>query len=159
MGTEIQRRVVTAVAEQRPSGDLAEDLAVYARALRSEYLAHRDGARTFSGTRLTDGGVLRAQEPFLQAMTDGGHELSGVVDAAEMVTAFVVGFVIEEQERADLAEGRYTLEDRDTMVGEGAPLAKEAGHLRDGSGARFERQLGMVLAAASAAARVAPRST
>ncbi|WP_152353976.1 TetR/AcrR family transcriptional regulator C-terminal domain-containing protein [Brachybacterium subflavum] len=147
MGTEIQRRVMASAAPGSGATPL-ESLGEYARALRGEYLLHRDGARTFSGTRLTDPDVLRAQEPWLEAWTAGGIPLETAVDAAELVTAFVVGFVIEEQERAQSAEEdpeRYDAESRDALIGDGAPLVRRTGRVRTDPDTRFETQLAMVL--------------
>lgn len=147
MGTEIQRRVQRAfqdqVFEHWPDG-----LAAYARTLRQEYLRHRDGARTFSGTRLTDADVLRAQEPWLARSTAEGMAVADIATAAELVTAFVVGFVIEEQERIQSAVDptRYGIAERDTAVGEGVPLVRAAGHARADHDTRFDRQLGIVMA-------------
>lgn len=142
MGTEIQRRVLSAITAL-PMTEWRTALGGYARALRAEYLAHRDGARTFSGTRLTDPAVLRAQEPWLQSWTDADHPLTDAVDAAQVVTAFVVGFVIEEQERT--AE-RYSLADRDAAVGADAPLVMAAGRaMFTDPETRFNAQLEMVL--------------
>ena len=156
MGTEVQRRVQAAMIGALPEGvGWVEGLARYGRALRSEYLAHRDGARTFSGTRLTDPEVLRAQEPWLERWTSAGVSLAAAVDAAEIVTAFVVGFVIEEQERAQSAAAdpsRYAVEARDAALGEGVPLVAATAHVRDEGDARFERQLGVVLAGVASAA-------
>ncbi|GAA5033732.1 TetR/AcrR family transcriptional regulator C-terminal domain-containing protein [Microbacterium fluvii] len=153
MGTEIQRRVQAVVTVEHAQ-DWADGLAGYARALRAEYLRHRDGARTFSGTRLTDPAILRAQEPWLEQWTAQGMALADVLDAAETVTAFVVGAVIEEQERAQSAASdptRYAVEARDAAL-EGAPLVVEAGHDRGSADERFERQLRIVLAGVRAVA-------
>lgn len=155
MGTEIQRRVLARVGEVAADAPGRGGLATYARALRAEYLAHRDGARTFSGTRLTDAEILRAQEPWLNGWVAAGLTLDDAMDAAEIVTAYVVGFVIEEQERAQSAASdpdRYSVAARDAAVGEGAPLVAAAGHRRAAAGAdaRFDRQLDLVLAGLSA---------
>lgn len=146
MGTEIQRRVNAALPAFIDGRTWREGLSGYAHVLRGEYLAHRDGARTFSGTRLTDPEVLRALEPWLHAWTSTGIPLQVAVDAAELVTSFVVGFVIEEQERRQSDAARYSLEARDAMVGRGAPLVVAAGHVGGDHDARFERQLAVVLA-------------
>ena len=74
MGTEIQRRVINRLRDQ-PMQAWPDSVAAYARVLRREYLAHRDGARTFSGTRLTDPEVLRAQEPWLEQLVASGVDL------------------------------------------------------------------------------------
>lgn len=148
MGTEIQRRVQRRL-DTGLSAHWRDGLLDYARILRSEYLSHRDGARTFSGTRLTDPEVLRAQEPWLERWMTGGNDLADVVAFAELVTAFVVGFVIEEQERSQSEASdpaRYSLEQRDAAVGDDAPLAQAAGHVRGSDDARFERQLAIIAA-------------
>lgn len=147
MGTEIQRRVQRNI-DPEASASWSDALAGYARALRGEYRRHRDGARTFSGTRLTDPEVLRAQEPWLRRWTSGGLAVADLVTAAELVTAFVVGFVIEEQERSQSAEtdpGRYAVASRDAAVGADAPLVRAVGHLRASDDERFEHQLGIVM--------------
>lgn len=145
MGTEIQRRVIAELRAQ-PMGVWPESVATYARVLRREYLAHRDGARTFSGTRLTDPEVLRAQEPWLEQLVASGVDLERAVSAVEFVTAFVVGFVIEEQERAQSGEPRYSLSDRTEMLGDDVPLVVEAGRVLFGDREqRFERNLDAIV--------------
>jgi hypothetical protein len=92
--------------------------------------------------------VVRAKEPWLARLTAAGFTLAEADDATDLVTAFVVGFVIEEQERgqsAETAPARYSLDERDAWLGEGAELVKTAGHLRDDGDQRFERHLGIVL--------------
>ncbi|NKY94200.1 TetR family transcriptional regulator [Gordonia sputi] len=145
MGTEIQRRVITELRAQ-PMDVWPDSVATYARVLRREYLAHRDGARTFSGTRLTDPEVLRAQEPWLEQLVASGVDLERAVRAVEFVTAFVVGFVIEEQERAQSGEPRYSLSDRTEMLGDDVPLVAEAGRILFGDREqRFERNLDAIV--------------
>lgn len=145
MGTEIQRRVIAELRAQ-PMDVWPESVATYARVLRREYLAHRDGARTFSGTRLTDPEVLRAQEPWLEQLVASGVDLERAVSAVEFVTAFVVGFVIEEQERAQSGEPRYSLSDRTDMLGDDVPLVVEAGRVLFGDREqRFERNLDAIV--------------
>lgn len=145
MGTEIHRRVGAAILEQPLDSDRTAGLARYARTLRAEYLAHRDGARTFSGTRLTDPSVLAGQEAWLQAWIRSGVDISDAIDAGELVTAFVVGFVIEEQERLQSGDNRYSLAQRDAALSATAPLVAASAHGRGSSEERFERQLAMVL--------------
>ena len=146
MGTEIQRRVFLRTL-QVATADWRGGLAGYARNLRQEYLAHRDGARTFSGTRITDPEVLKFQEPWFEAMVATGLELAAVAAAGELVTAFVVGFVIEEQERAQSGPERYSPAAREDVLGESAPLVAEAGAaIFAAPDDRFERYLDVVLA-------------
>ena len=154
MGTEIQRRVQAAYGTwlaDRTDDDHAAELRGYAHVLRAEYLAHRDGARTFAGTRLTDIEVLRAQEPLLARWTAAGRPLAEAVAAAELVTSFVVGFVVEEQERAQSAAVRYDLRARDTALGDDVPLVREAGRVLAGDReVRFDRHLDVLLAGLAA---------
>ncbi|WP_459546082.1 TetR/AcrR family transcriptional regulator C-terminal domain-containing protein [Nocardia sp. X0981] len=148
MATFVMRRVTDALAVIPRSGDWREAVAAYARVLRSEYLLHRDGARIFSGTRIADPEVVKAKEPWLECLTAAGFSLAEADDTLDLVTAFVVGFVIEEQERGRSAgadPARYSLAGRDAWLGAGAELVKAAGHLRDDGDPRFERQLGIVL--------------
>ncbi|WP_028663185.1 TetR/AcrR family transcriptional regulator C-terminal domain-containing protein [Saccharomonospora halophila] len=148
MGTFVMRRVTDALSGIPPGASWRDDVAAYARVLRSEYLLHRDGARLFSGTRISDPDVVKAKEPWLARLTAAGFALDAAEDALDLVTAFVVGFVIEEQERcqsADTEPARYSLTERDAWLGDGADLVKAAGHLRDDGDRRFERQLGVVL--------------
>ena len=107
---------------------LPDALLAHAQATRVEYLRHRDGAPTFSGTRLTDPDNLREGETSLARLVAQGHTVEQVTDAFEIITAYVVGFVIEEQERAQSAADRYDLAARDSVVGEDFPLAIASGH-------------------------------
>ncbi|HEY8478963.1 MAG TPA: TetR/AcrR family transcriptional regulator C-terminal domain-containing protein [Spirillospora sp.] len=145
MGTFVMRRVTDALSKIPPSGSWRDDLASYARVLRSEYLLYRDGARIFSGTRLVDPSVVRAKESWLARLTEAGFTLQQADDATDVITAFVVGFVIEEQERTQSEPGRYSVAERDAWLGEGADLVKAAGHIRDEGDPRFERHLAVVL--------------
>ncbi|KOX19952.1 TetR family transcriptional regulator [Saccharothrix sp. NRRL B-16348] len=148
MATEVMRRVTGTLAAIPPGAGWRDDLAAYARVLRSEYLLHRDGARTFSGTRLTDPGVVRMKEPWFERWAASGLTSAEADDAVDLVTAFVVGFVIEEQERRQAAEtdpARYSVDQREDWLGEGASLVKEAGRLHDDGDQRFERHLDIVL--------------
>ncbi|RBQ17518.1 TetR family transcriptional regulator [Spongiactinospora rosea] len=148
MSTFVMRRVIGALSAITGGAGWRDDMAAYARVLRSEYLLYRDGARIFSGTRFSDPEVVKAKEPWLGRLTAAGFSLAAADDAIDLVTAFVVGFVIEEQERGQSAgadPARYSLAGRDAWLGEGADLVKAAGHLRDDGDQRFERQLGVLL--------------
>ncbi|GAA2207333.1 TetR/AcrR family transcriptional regulator C-terminal domain-containing protein [Nonomuraea monospora] len=148
MSTFVMRRVIAALSGIAPGAGWRDGMAAYARVLRAEYLLHRDGARIFSGTRFSDPEVVKAKDPWLERLTAAGFSLAEADDAVDLITAFVVGFVIEEQERGQSAAadpGRYSVAERDAWLGEGAELVKAAGHLRDDGDRRFERQLAVVL--------------
>lgn len=148
MGTEVTRRIGAILDELPDDIELSRAVRSYAMAMRLEYLQHRDGARTFSGTRLTDPSVLRRQERSLASWTRQGFALEQIVDCFEIITSFVVGFVIEEQERAQSATERYDLDRRDAAVGDDHPLTVAAGHLIFRSAdERFARQLDVIIPA------------
>lgn len=148
MGTAVARQIDEALRGLPPESSLEHALWVYAAAVRDAYLAHRDGARTFSGTRLTDPELLRRREEWLERWIAQGHTLEQVTDAFEVVTAYVVGFVIEEQERSQSGGERYSLEARDEAVGEDHPLTIASGHRTFSEpGARFEQQLRVIVPA------------
>jgi TetR/AcrR family tetracycline transcriptional repressor len=69
------------------------------------------------------------KERGLASWTGQGFALQQIVDCFEIITSFVVGFVIEEQERVQSATERYDLEGRDAALGDDHPLAVAAGHL------------------------------
>ncbi len=145
MGTEIRRRVAARLEAEPDVEGWRDQLRVFARALRAEYLAHRNGAKMFAGTKLTDPAVLKAQEPWLARWVASGMTVEQGVAAAHLVTTFVVGFVIDEQERG--ATRRYLLAEPDPSLGEEVPLVNEgARHLFADYDARFELYLDVLLA-------------
>lgn len=144
MGTEIRRRVAARLTNAQDLVGWREQLTTFARALRAEYLAHRNGAKTFAGTKLTDPSVLQVQEAWLARWKDTGLDAQDGAAAAQLVTSFVVGFVIDEQERG--VPLRYLLATPDPAAAEQVPLVREAGqHLFADHDERFERYLDVVL--------------
>ena len=148
MGTEVASRIQRSLGDLDDIATLAEALRAYALAARAEYLRHRDGARTFSGTRLTDPDLLRDRESALARWVNEGYSIEQISDAFEIVTAYVIGFVIEEQERTQSAEGRYDLQARDAVVGEDRPLTVASGHhLFRPADQKFAEQLALIIPA------------
>jgi TetR/AcrR family tetracycline transcriptional repressor len=146
MATEIHRRVARQIDVELEGDGWREGLATYARVLRSEYLKHRDGARTFSGARVTDLDVLRAQESLLRRWTASGIPLSDVGAAGQLLTAFVVGFVIEEQEREQSGGEGYSTAAKDEAFGAAVPLVAVTGKsVLTPSDERFERYVEIIL--------------
>lgn len=144
MGTEVRRRMARALAEQPEPRDWREGLAGYARVIRAELLAHRDGARTFSGTRVTDPDILRSQQQWMDRWTQTGLPTEHGTAAVQLVTALVVGFVIEEQMLA--STDHSLLVETDEVAAADVPLVREgAAHLRSDPDARFEEYLDVVL--------------
>jgi TetR/AcrR family tetracycline transcriptional repressor len=146
MGTEVASRIQRSLGDLDGVDTLAEALRAYAMTARAEYLRHRDGARTFSGTRLTDPDLLRDREAALARWVDQGYSIEQLTDAFEIVTAYTVGFVIEEQEPSQSAEGRYDLATRDAVVGPDRPYTIASGHhLFRPADQKFAEQLELII--------------
>ena len=111
MGTEIWRRVSQEVLALAPDLTWRERLSAYATIVRRALLSHRDGAKAFSGTYLTDVAVLQRQESMFAQMSDAGFTLEDTVRAYSLLYGFTVGFCIEEQAVATGAsrDDRYSL--------------------------------------------------
>lgn len=95
MATEMLRRMYAGPVGV--PGSWQEAITTTCRTLRTALLGYRDGARVFSGTRLTDYGHAEGQEALLAAFRRAGFELADAVLAFTTAYAFTTGFVIEEQ--------------------------------------------------------------
>ena len=84
-------RIQHALDDIAATATLPDALLAHDQATRVEYLRHRDGARTFSGTRLTDPDDLRERETSLARLVAQGHTVEQVIDAFEIITAYVSG--------------------------------------------------------------------
>lgn len=149
---EMGTRVWSGIARSAPGSRAGEDwrgaLAGYARAARRGLLAHRDGARAFSGTYLTDPDVLRDQEAGLAWMEAQGFSVDATTDAYSIITGFVVGHCIEEQARSQSTDDRYSIAVREDRVGPGLhPRVAASGRRMFARGPEtvFEAYLGVVL--------------
>ncbi len=107
MGTEIWRRVSQELVALGPGFAWREGLIAYATIVRRALLSHRDGAKAFSGTYLTDVSVLQRQELVFAQMSDAGFTLEDTVRAYTLLYSFTVGFCIEEQAVAASTDDRY----------------------------------------------------
>ncbi len=146
MATEIHRRVARQLESELACDGWHEGLAIYARVLRAEYLKHRDGARTFSGARVTDLDVLRALETFLHRWTSSGLSLADLGAAGQLVRSFVVGFTIEEQYRVQAGGQGYSIAAKDEVIGAELPLVSGTGKLvLTPPDDRFERYVEIIL--------------
>jgi AcrR family transcriptional regulator len=144
MGTEIRRRMAAELAAAPEPEDWRSALADYARVVRRAYLRYRDGARTFSGTRVTDPEVLRIQQHWMERCISTGLELADAVTAVQLVTDLVVGFVIEEQLLTGTSSALLT--DTDEVIAEEVPLVASGVQLLHGDpDARFEQYLDIAL--------------
>jgi TetR/AcrR family tetracycline transcriptional repressor len=122
----------------------------FASSLRATLLAHRDGARLFSGTYLTDVSILEAQEAPLAALVAGGMSLEKAVEISNVLYSFTIGSTIEEQSvsQASSVDDRYDLANREQRIDpERFPLITAAGRLSFlEPGVRFERMVRRLIA-------------
>ncbi|MBR7836516.1 TetR/AcrR family transcriptional regulator C-terminal domain-containing protein [Actinospica durhamensis] len=152
MGTEVWRRISLRV-EQRPVDEpWRAAMAAYARIVREELLAHRDGVKMATGTTLTDVEVLRRREPRLAAMIRQGFTVRTAAQAHVLLHHFVIGFCLEEQaviQAKAAGDPRYSLTDRDARVDrEAFPLVAEAGReIFEDDDRRFEQLVELILGA------------
>ena len=150
MATQIWRQVGDVMAGL--PGDLPwrEVMATYAGTVRKELLGHRDGAKAFSGTTLTDPDVVRRQEAVFANLTGQGFTLQDAARGLLLLHHFTIGFCVEEQAvRQATASGEetYSLGRRAELIGpETAPLAVEAGQVIFGEpDTRFTELVGLLL--------------
>ena len=68
-----------------------------ARGLRRMMLGYRDGAKVFSGTRLTDATLYEPMENMLRGLVHAGFSLRDAVGSYSAIYNYTVGFTIEEQ--------------------------------------------------------------
>ncbi|WP_380284852.1 TetR/AcrR family transcriptional regulator C-terminal domain-containing protein [Kitasatospora purpeofusca] len=148
MATEMLRRM-SAGSPAVPES-WREAVAGTCRALRAALLGYRDGAKVFSGTRLTDSGHTERQHALLAVFGRAGFELGDAVLAFTTAYAFTIGFVIEEQAVHPVPGERapgYDPDRRAADIDPGHALAAAASReLFDDFEQRFERGLAIVLA-------------
>ena len=150
MATLIWRRVGDVMAALPSSTPWREVMSVYAATIRAELLGHRDGAKAFSGTTLTDPEVVRRQEGTLRTLTGQGFTLPDAVRGLLLINNFTIGFCVEEQAvRQVTASGddRYRYGRRAELIGpDTAPLAVAAGEVIFGDpDTRFGELTGLLL--------------
>ena len=152
MATRIWRQVGDVMAALPPGLPWREVMAAYAAAVRAELLGHRDGAKAFSGTTLTDPDVVRRQEATFASLLRQGFTLPDAVRGLLLVHDFTIGFCIEEQaviQAIVAGDERYAPGRRAELIGaDTAPLAVEAGPVIFGDpDTRFAELVGLLLEA------------
>jgi TetR/AcrR family transcriptional regulator, tetracycline repressor protein len=150
MATSIWRNVGEAVVSLPDDLPWREMMATYAAAVRDELLSHRDGAKAFSGTNLTDPDLVRRQERTFENLIRQGFTLEDATRGLLLVHHFTIGFCIEEQtgrQAAAAGDDRYSVAHRTEVIGsDAAPLAVEAGEVIFGDPAgRFSELIGLLL--------------
>lgn len=115
MGTRVWSEIATSL-RLLPGDDWRSLMERNGHATRDGLLAHRDGARALPGTSLTDVEPLRAHEAVFAWLEPQGFTTDAATDAFSVLTAFVVGHSLEEQERAQAPVERYDPELRGERV-------------------------------------------
>jgi TetR/AcrR family tetracycline transcriptional repressor len=150
MATRIWRQIGEVMAGLPADLPWRELMTTYAVTVRRELLAHRDGAKAFSGTTLTDPDVPRRQEITFASLTGQGFSLPDATRALVLLHDFTIGFCVEEQAVAQVTaagDDRYSPGRRAELIGpQDAPLAAEAGWVIFGDpDTRFAELVGMLL--------------
>jgi TetR/AcrR family tetracycline transcriptional repressor len=150
MATQIWRRIGDVMAGLPADLPWREVMTIYAMTVRKELLGHRDGAKAFSGTTLTDPDVVRRQEGTFETLTRQGFTLPAAARGLLLFHNFTIGFCIEEQAVIQVTaagDDTYRPGRRAELIGpETAPLAVEAGEVIFGDpDTRFADFIGLLL--------------
>lgn len=119
MATTMLEDVRQDLVEISPELPWAEWMAAAMHVLRRMLLRHRDGAKVFSGTYLTDDRSLEALELPLRVLTSAGFSVSRAARATWTLFAYTIGFVIEEQAvepQPGKRDERYSLQHREQRI-------------------------------------------
>jgi TetR/AcrR family tetracycline transcriptional repressor len=121
----------------------------YGRGLRGMLLSHRDGAKMFSGTYLTDSSVYASMERSIKILTSAGFSPRDAVRALNTIYCYTIGFVIEEQAvfvKPGVRDERYTQGSREERAGADLPLVRSTSEeVVDNFEDRFEYGLQVII--------------
>ena len=150
MATQIWRQIGEVMAGLPDSLPWREVMRTYAATVRQALLGHRDGAKAFSGTTLTDPDVVRRQEVTFASLVRQGFTLPDAARGLVLLHDFTIGFCVEEQavtQAVAAGDERYSVVRRADLIGEkNAPLAVEAGSVIFGDpGTRFTELVELLL--------------
>jgi TetR/AcrR family transcriptional regulator, tetracycline repressor protein len=131
MATLIWRQIGEVMAGLPADLPWREVMRTYAATVRNALLGHRDGAKAFSGTTLTDPDVVRRQEVTFGHLVSQGFTLPDATRGLVLLHDFTIGFCVEEQavsQAITAGDERYSPGRRAELIGEeNAPLAVQAG--------------------------------
>jgi TetR/AcrR family tetracycline transcriptional repressor len=131
MGTQVMREAAEGAAPQDPAQSWENWAIAYGIGLRRTLLRYREGARMFSGTRLTDTTLYDALEASLRKLTGAGFSLQAALHGMGTLYCYTIGFVIEEQAvrpMPDEMNPQYDLAARNARINkETHPLAYAIG--------------------------------
>jgi TetR/AcrR family transcriptional regulator, tetracycline repressor protein len=150
MATRLWRQIGEVMAGLPDGVPWRELMTIYAATVRRELLAHRDGAKAFSGTTFTDPDVPRRQEVTFARLAEQGFAVRDAARALVLLHDFTIGFCVEEQAVAQARAAGfefYSPARRAELIGpEQAPLAAEAGWVIFGDpDIRFSELIEMLL--------------
>jgi len=121
----------------------------FGQEMRRMLLRHRDGAKMFSGTYLTDSSVFESMEFTLRKFVDAGFSLQDALCAFKTIYCYTVGFTIEEQAvcpRPGKRDPRYDLGKRAQRIDpERFPLALASGDEMYNFDQQFEKGLRIII--------------
>jgi AcrR family transcriptional regulator len=152
MATAIWRQIGEEIAALPADLPWRELMTAYAATVRAALLGHRDGAKAFSGSTLTDPDVVRRQETVYENLVRQGFTLPDAARALVLLHDFTIGFCVEEQAVTQALAGgveAYLPGRRAELIGADlAPLAVAAGEVIFGDrDTRFGELLDLLLGA------------
>ncbi len=104
MAVAISEDAAAATATMNPDAPWRDRLRAWAHAMRLSILSHRDGGRVFAGTFTPDPATFKITEAALAAWQEAGLSVEQSAQRMVLLRHFIVGFCIEEQELAEMAE-------------------------------------------------------
>ncbi|MFI9763075.1 TetR/AcrR family transcriptional regulator [Streptomyces sp. NPDC051963] len=147
MATEMFRRMAAGNPPD-PSDTWQDRLLTSNRALRTELLAHRDGAKVFSGTRFTGLEHAGQMEANLRLFTAAGFTLAQAVRASSTTYLYTIGFVTEEQGVEPLPGERregFDVAERARLMAEFPLSAKAGAEIFEDYDQHFEEGLALII--------------
>jgi len=130
-------------------GDWPQWAMYFGKEMRRMLLRHRDGAKMFSGTYLTDSSVFEQMEISLRRFVDAGLSMRDAMCAFKTIYCYTVGFTIEEQAvcpKPGKRDPRYGLTKRAQRIDpKRFPLALAAGAEMYNFDERFEEGLQIII--------------
>lgn len=163
MATTMLADNVRTMAPQRDEQSWQDWARAYGSSYRRMLLEHRDGAKMFSGTYLTDRSLYEPMETVMGLFAQVAGSLEEAVIGLTTINSYVVGFAIEEQavhpnpkDRAERSD-QYDPTERARRVGDDLPLTQAAGeHMFGDPDTRFSRGLELIIRGMQATYEGAP---
>lgn len=134
--------------EKQP-GDWTGWATNFGQQLHRMLLGHRDGAKMFSGTYLTDPSAFEPMESALRRFIAAGFSAPDAVTALKTIYCYTIGFTIEEQAvmpKPGKRDPRYDPATRAKRIGRSRlPLVVAAGEAMDDLDNQFDQGLKIII--------------